>query len=540
MSRPSAVQGGLLSLPTWLRRNLRMLYIGYVFATHGMAALAVRLHLFAPYAWLVYLFQRERMSEELGVQLRRALERLGPTFIKFGQMLSTRVDLLPLDVIRELKKLQDAVPPEPIEVVHGVLERAFKRPVGELFASFDPRPVAAASIAQVHFAVLHDGREVAVKVRRPQIERTIKADLEILRLLARLFDRHVPEYRRLRAPRVVEEFANTIRGELNLRAEGAHASRFAANFARVEGVRVPEVLWDYTHAEVLTTERIHGMPVDEKERLEAAGFSPLTICERAAVLFFHMVFVDGYFHADMHPGNIFIDEQGEIVLVDFGIVGRLDAATRRYLAEMLIAFLREDYRRAAEVHLEAGYVPPETDISAFEDALREVAIPIFNRPLAEISIAELLLVMFSVTERFHMETQPQLLLLQKTMVVIEGVARELADDVNIWMLARPLVTRWAAEHLGPRARLEQAARDGRKALEGWMRLPERLAAVQERGGAAWRSGEGAAGHPLAGGLVLFGGGICGGLFLAGGAPWLLAIALIAAGGGLWLGARTVE
>ncbi len=523
-------------MPAWLRRNLRLLYIGYVFATHGMAALAVRLHLFAPYAWLVYLFQRERMSAEQGVQLRRALERLGPTFIKFGQMLSTRVDLLPLEIIRELKKLQDAVPPEPIEVVHGVLARAFKQPAEEVFASFDPEPVAAASIAQVHFAVLHDGREVAVKVRRPQIERTIMADLDILRLLARLFDRHVPEYRRLKAPRVVEEFANTIRGELNLRAEGAHASRFAANFAKVEGVRVPEVLWDFTHAEVLTTERIHGTPIDERERLLQAGFAPLQLCERAAVLFFHMVFVDGYFHADMHPGNIFIDRDGDIVLVDFGIVGRLDTATRRYLAEMLLAFLREDYRRAAEVHVEAGYVPANTDISAFEDALREVAIPIFNRPLAEISIAELLLVMFSVTERFHMETQPQLLLLQKTMVVIEGVARELAEDVNIWMLARPLVTRWIAEHLGPKARLEQAVREGRSSLEAWMRLPEKLEAWQEQQ-ERWHEQDERGAYPILGGALMIGGGVCGGLFLATGGGGLLAAALLATGGGIWLSCR---
>ena len=526
----------MIAPPAWLRRNLRLLYIGYIFATHGMAALAVRLHLFVPYAWLVYLFQRERISSEQGVLLRRALERLGPTFIKFGQMLSTRVDLLPLELISELKKLQDAVPPEPIEVVHGVIARAFKRPVSEVFASFDAEPVAAASIAQVHFAVLHDGREVAVKVRRPQIDRTIMADLAILELLAKLFDRHVPEYRRLRAPRVVEEFANTIRGELNLRAEGAHASRFAANFADVDGVEVPEVLWDYTHQEVLTTERIHGMPIDEKARMIEAGFTPLTICERAAVLFFHMVFVDGYFHADMHPGNIFLDRRGDIVLVDFGIVGRLDLTTRRYLAEMLIAFLHEDYRRAAEVHVEAGYIPADTDLSAFEDALREVAIPIFNRPLAEISIAELLLVMFAVTERFQMETQPQLLLLQKTMVVIEGVARELADDVNIWMLARPLVTRWIADNLGPKAKVEQMVRDGRAGVEAWLALPERLEAWQ-RDRLEQQEYRGGGGQRIAGGLVLLGAGVSGGLYAAGGALWLLPLALIGAGIGLWMEER---
>jgi len=499
-----------------------------------MAALAVRLHLFTPYAWLVYLFQREHISAEQGVLLRRALERLGPTFIKFGQMLSTRVDLLPLDIIRELKKLQDAVPPEPIEVVHGVIERAFKRPVSEVFAEFNAEPVAAASIAQVHFALLHDGREVAVKVRRPYIDRTINADLAILQLLAKLFDRHVPEYRHLRAPRVVEEFSNTIRGELNLRAEGAHASRFAANFADVAGVEVPEVLWDFTHNQVLTTERIHGMPIDEKEKMLAAGFEPLKICERAATLFFHMVFIDGYFHADMHPGNIFVDRSGDLVLVDFGIVGRLDLATRRYLAEMLVAFLREDYRRAAEVHVEAGYIPKETDLSAFEDALREVAIPIFNRQLAEISIAELLLVMFGVTERFKMEVQPQLLLLQKTMVVIEGVARELADDVNIWMLARPLVTRWITQNLGPKAKLEQVVHDSRTGVEAWLKLPEKLEAWQHQQQEERYDRSGHAGNRTAGGLLLLGAGVSGGLYAAGGALWLLPMALFGAGIGLWI------
>jgi len=528
----------MIGLPVWLRRNLRLIYIGYILATHGMATLAVRLHLFQPYAWLVYLFQRERMSEEQGVQLRRALERLGPTFIKFGQMLSTRVDLLPLDTIKELKKLQDAVPPEPISTVHGVIAHAFKRPVSEVFASFDVEPVAAASIAQVHFAVLHDGSEVAVKVRRPSIDRTIQSDLAILQLLAKLFDRHVPEYRRLRAPQVVEEFANTIRGELNLRAEGAHASRFADNFKDVSGVEVPRVLWDYTHAEVLTTERIHGLPIDEKAALIDAGLDPLKVCERAAVLFFHMVFVDGYFHADMHPGNIFVDRGGDIVLVDFGIVGRLEESTRRFLAEMLIAFLKEDYRRAAEVHVEAGYVPADTDISAFEDALREVAIPIFNRQLSEISMAELLLVMFAVTERFHMETQPQLLLLQKTMMVIEGVARELADEVNIWMLARPLVTTWITSHLGPQGRAKRLARDLRGSSEAWLHLPDQLAQWHaERIEAEQIAQHGSGGQRVAGCLILLGAGAGLANYGAQGISWLLPLSLLAAGAGFFLTRR---
>jgi len=472
-----------MRLPANVRRNLRLMRIGHILATHGLAALAVRMRLFYPYVWLVQLVRGDELPKDLGTQIRLVLETLGPTFIKFGQMLSTRVDLLPMDVALELKKLQDDVPPEPFDRVCKVLERSFRKPLtGEngVFSSFDEQPIAAASIAQVHFAELKDGRRVAVKVRRDHISKTIESDLAILKLLASLFDRYFSEYRRLKAPRVIEEFATTIRGELNLRAEAAHASRFAENFAELEGVRVPDVLWEYTHHEVLTTERISGLPIDEKQALEAAGHDCLKLCERAAMLFFHMVFVDGYFHADMHPGNIFVADNGDIVLVDFGIVGRLDIKSRRYIGEMLMAFLKEDYKRSAEVHVEAGYVPADTDISAFEDALREIAVPIFNRPLADISIAELLLSMFAVTERFKMETQPELLLLQKTMVVIEGVARELADQVNIWMLARPLISSWVTRHMGPVGKAEAIGEELRGQLRNWMTLPEKVDAVLSR------------------------------------------------------------
>ena len=479
----------MISPRAGFRQGWRLLVITQLLTAHGMGAIAVRLHLFAPYAWLMRIFMKSEVSRDLGAQIRLLLEKLGPTFIKFGQMLSTRVDLLPMDIALELKKLQDAVPPEDFETIRGVLERVFKRPLlgeGGVFRSFEERPVASASIAQVHFAELPDGRKVAVKVRRPTIRKTIEADLALLAMLANLFDRYFPEYRRLKAPRVVEEFAATLRGELNLRAEAAHASRFAENLAGVEGVYIPAVVWDYTHAEVLTTERISGISVDEKEALCAVGHDCLKLCERAATLFFHMVFVDGYFHADMHPGNIFVADNGDIILVDFGIVGRLDMKSRRYLAEMLLAFLKRDYRRAALVHLEAGYVPKDTDMSAFEDAMREIAEPIFNRPLAEISLAELLMCMFAVTERFQMETQPQLLLLQKTMVVIEGVARELADQANIWEMARPLVSEWVAKNLGPVARVQQGAEDVRAGLEGWLALPERIEeALARREGAVF-------------------------------------------------------
>ncbi|MCF7821955.1 MAG: 2-polyprenylphenol 6-hydroxylase [Mariprofundaceae bacterium] len=466
-----------MRLPNRLNRNIRLLVIGHILATHGMAALAVRLRLFRPYAWMMRLFTGDELPRDLGVQIRQVLERLGPTFIKFGQMLSTRVDLLPMDVALELKKLQDDVPPEKAEIIEAVLMRAYKKPLtgeGGQFSEFDPEPVAAASIAQVHFARLHNGEHVAVKVRRPRIKKTIEADLSILRLLANLFDRYFPEYERLKAPRVVEEFATTIMGELNLRSEAAHASRFAENLSEVDGVGVPKVLWDYTSMEVLVTERVYGIEIDEREKLAAANHDLMHLCERTATLFFHMVFVDGYFHADLHPGNIFVAGNGDILLVDFGIVGRLDMRSRCYIADMLLAFLKQDYRRAAEVHVEAGYVPADTNVSAFEDAMREIAEPIFNRPLKDISLAELLFYLFAVTERFKMETQPELLLLQKTMVVIEGVARELEPEVNVWALAKPLVGKWVTEHLGPKARIEQAAMDMKAGFEEWLQLPAEI------------------------------------------------------------------
>ncbi len=519
-----------MKLPYRFRRSLRLLAIGHILATHGMAALAVRLRLFRPYAWLVRLFTGDELPKDLGAQIRQVLERLGPTFIKFGQMLSTRVDLLPLEVALELKKLQDDVPPEKVEVVEAVLSRAYKKPLtgeGGIFAGFDREPVAAASIAQVHFAVLHSGEHVAVKVRRPHIRKTIEADLSILRLLADLFDRYFPEYRRLKAPRVVEEFAATIMGELNLRSEAAHASRFAENLADVHGVGVPGVMWDYTTSEVLVTERIYGIPIDEREKLAAAGYDLMQLCERTATLFFHMVFVDGYFHADLHPGNIFVAENGDILLVDFGIVGRLDLRSRCYIADMLLAFLKQDYRRAAEVHLEAGYVPADTNMSAFEDAMREIAEPIFNRPLKDISLAELLFYLFAVTERFKMETQPELLLLQKTMVVIEGVARELEPEVNVWGLAKPLVGKWVAEHLGPKARLEQALKDMKAGVDAWIALPEEIGRVLAESRQPVRCGRVQSGAMLSqfvGMVLLIGAGMLAGMGWSGPADrltWIL-------------------
>ncbi|MDX8393998.1 MAG: 2-polyprenylphenol 6-hydroxylase [Mariprofundales bacterium] len=463
---------------------IRLLVITHVLATHGMAALAMRMRLFAPYAWFLRLFKGEEHPENLGSQIRRVLEHLGPTFIKFGQMLSTRVDLLPMNIAVELKKLQDAVPPEDYKTIQSVIEKALKKPLladpktgqAGIFRSFNKQPVAAASIAQVHFAELddEDGTLVAIKVRRPSIHRTIAADLALLELLAQLFDRYFPEYERFKAQMVVKEFSSSIRGELNLRAEGAHASRFNDNLAEVKGVCVPKVVWGYTTEHTLVMERIAGTSFDERDALLAEGHDTLKLCERMATAFFHMVFIDGYFHADLHPGNIFVDKQGTILLVDFGIVGHMDIRTRRFLAQMLLAFLQRDYTKAAQVHADAGYIGRHVSISEFEDALREIAEPIFGHPLQDISLGELLFSLFSVTERFQMQTRRELLMLQKTIVVVEGVVRELHPDINMWMLAKPLVSKWMLKNMGPTAQLQYHGNEAKQIMQSWLSIPEKL------------------------------------------------------------------
>ncbi|MBV9017736.1 MAG: 2-polyprenylphenol 6-hydroxylase, partial [Alphaproteobacteria bacterium] len=439
-------------------RNLaRLVRIGLTLARHdalfplgAIAGAAPVLRLTRP------LRRNDRGRGRPGERLAAALTELGPSFIKLGQMLSTRADLLGDEITEDLTQLQDRLPPFPAAQARALIEAEFERPLRELFASFDDAPVAAASIAQVHFAVTTDGVEVAVKVLRPGIARAMARDLELFLWLARLAERTQPALRRLKPVEVVETFAQSVQLEMDLRFEAAAASELAENFAGDTSFRVPRIDWVRTGRTVLTTERIGGIRVDDRAALVAAGHDVDAILRNAASAFFKQVFRDGFFHADLHPGNMFVDADGALAVVDFGIMGRLDRQTRYYLADMLIGFLSGDYRRVAEVHFEAGYVPRRRSIDAFTQACRSIGEPILGKPLSEISIARLLGQLFHVTEQFDMETQPQLLLLQKTLVQAEAIGRRLDPQANIWVLARPLIETWVRDNRGPEARLQLA------------------------------------------------------------------------------------
>ncbi|HEX5320919.1 MAG TPA: 2-polyprenylphenol 6-hydroxylase [Stellaceae bacterium] len=437
-----------------LRNFARLVRVGVILARHdalfplaGVAGPGLRL--------LRVLRRRGTARVRPGERLAEAFRRIGPSFIKLGQILATRADLVGEEVAADLARLQDRLPPFPGEVAKRLIETEFGQSLGALFAAFDLEPVAAASIAQVHFARTGDGAEVAVKVLRPGIVADFARDLDLLMWLARLIGRTQPELRRLKPVEVVATLAEAVRLEMDLRFEAAACSELAENFAGDPTFRVPRVDWARTGRTVLTTERVGGIRIDDREALLAAGLSPQEILQKGADAFFNQVFRDGFFHADQHPGNLFIEPDGVIAAVDFGIMGRLDRETRYYLADMLLGFLSGDYRRVAEVHLAAGYIPRDSSVGTFTQACRSIGEPILGRPLHEISLARLLAQLFRVTEQFQMETQPQLLLLQKTMVQVEGLGRRLDPSVNVWELARPLVEQWMRDNRGPEAQIRQ-------------------------------------------------------------------------------------
>jgi ubiquinone biosynthesis protein len=466
-----------------LRHGARVVGLARTLARHDALFVLDAAGIPPPLAWIARRLARPAPGRP-GERLAAALAAMGPAFVKLGQALSVRPDLVGEAMAEDLSTLQDRLPPFPAEAARGAVEAELGRPLSDLYASFEDEPVAAASIAQVHFAVTTDGREVAVKILRPGIEAAFARDVALLDWLARLALRLRPDLARLKPVEVVASFAATVKLEMDLRMEAAAAAELAENVAGDDELRIPAVDWSRTAARVLTLERIAGIPVDERERLIAAGHAPQTVLAKAARALFKQAFRDGFFHADLHPGNLFVAEDGALVLVDFGIMGRLDAATRGHLAEILLGFLAHDYDRVAAAHFEAGYVPADRSREAFGQACRSIGEPILGLPLADISIARLLAQLFRIAESFGMETQPQLLLLQKTMVVAEGVGRGLDPSVNMWDLARPLVEGWIAERRSPEGQVRDALRDG---LATARRVP-RLIAEAEATLAALRQG----------------------------------------------------
>ena len=433
---------------------LRLIYINYILVKHGLDEIILATHLFRPIRFLLYLmpwnwFRRHR--ERQGVRIRRTMEDLGPIFIKFGQLLSTRRDLLPEEVADELARLQDHVPPFPSEIARAIIEEAYGKPLTEVFASFNEQPMASASIAQVHAATLHDGHEVIIKVVRPDIQEIIQRDVELLKVIAGLAERYWSEGPRLRPLKIVSDYERTILDELDLMREAANASQLRRNFLDSPLLYIPEVYWDYTRHNVMVMERISGIPVSDIESLRRQGIDLKRLSEQGVEIFFTQVFSHNFFHADMHPGNIFVSREGRYIAVDFGIIGTLSVEDQSYLAANFLAFFNRDYRRVAELHVESGWVPRHVRVDEFESAVRSVCEPIFERPLKDISYGRLLLHLFQTAQRFQMEVQPQLILLQKTLLNIEGLGQQLYPDLDLWMTAKPFLERWMRNRVGPRA-----------------------------------------------------------------------------------------
>ncbi|MYZ43847.1 ubiquinone biosynthesis regulatory protein kinase UbiB [Schauerella aestuarii] len=397
-----------------------------------------------------------RPKSPRGVRLRRALETLGPIFVKFGQVLSTRRDLIPADIAVELALLQDRVPPFPSAEAAACIKAALGAPPEKLFAHFEVDPVASASIAQVHFAVLHDGRDVAVKVLRPGMLGIIDQDLALLKLVARVIEKLGPDGRRLKPREVVAEFDKYLHDELDLVREASNCSQLRRNFGPDTGrggmLMVPEVVWEYTATTVFTMERMRGIPISQIDRLRAAGVDIEKLARSGVEIFFTQVFADGFFHADMHPGNIYVSDQaetlGQYIALDFGIVGSLSEFDKNYLAQNFLAFFHRDYRRVAQLHIESGWVPADTREEELEGAVRAVCEPYFDRPLSEISLGQVLMRLFQTSRRFNVEIQPQLVLLQKTLLNIEGMGRDLDPNLDLWKTAKPYLERWMHERMG--------------------------------------------------------------------------------------------
>jgi len=462
-----------------LRLLLRLMTIQRTLVRHGLDQIVTSTHLFRPLGWVNRLLALGRRRKgPLGERIRLALEELGPLFVKFGQAVSVRRDLLPPDIADELALLQDHVPPFSSELAAQLIETALGRKLDECFSEFDSEPLAAASIAQVHAARLKDGSRVVVKVLRPEIRKQIRADIEVLYALARLAERYWPPSKRLRPVAVVDEFEKTLGNEIDLMREAANASQLKRNFAGSDLLYVPEVHWDLCRRNVLTLERIEGVPISDKAALVAAGTNIERLAANGVEIFFTQVFEHNFFHADMHPGNIFVDtddpERPKYIAIDFGIMGTLTPEDQRYLAGNFLAFFQRDYRRVARLHVDSGWVPPETRVDELESAVRAVCEPIFDKPLKEISFGLVLLRLFETARRFDMEVQPQLVLLQKTLLAIEGLGRELYPDLDLWTTAKPILERWMRQRTSPAAHFRRIVDDWPEISDDLMALPSVL------------------------------------------------------------------
>jgi ubiquinone biosynthesis protein len=417
-----------------------------------------------------------------GQRIREALESLGPIFVKFGQVLSTRRDLLPVDIADELALLQDRVPPFPSEVAIGIIERAFKKNVDDIFVSFDRQPIASASIAQVHFAVLRDKkgvvRDVAVKVLRPGMLSVIDKDLDLMRMMAGWVENISADGKRLKPREVVAEFDKYLHDELDLIREASSAAQLRRNMADLDLVLIPEMYWDFCMPDVMVMERMKGVPINQVERLRAAGVDIPKLARDGVTIFFTQVFRDGFFHADMHPGNIMVSLEpatfGRYISLDFGIVGTLTEVDKEYLAQNFTAFFRRDYKRVAELHIESGWVPPTTRVDELESAIRSVCEPYFDRPLKELSLGMVLMRLFQTSRRFSVEIQPQLVLLQKTLLNIEGLGRQLDPDLDLWNTAKPFLEKWMLNQIGPKKLMDELRNEGPRYAKLLPELPRLL------------------------------------------------------------------
>ncbi|HEY2862334.1 MAG TPA: ubiquinone biosynthesis regulatory protein kinase UbiB [Casimicrobiaceae bacterium] len=459
-------------------RSLRLVKILRVALKYGLDEFLLgheRFHWLRPTARAV-TFWRD-VSTPRAERLRLGLQELGPIFVKFGQVLSTRRDLLPADIADELAKLQDQVPPFPSDQVTATLARVYKKPVEQVFKSFDRQPVASASVAQVHLAELPDGTPAAVKILRPDIAVTIDKDLGLMQMGAAMIEKLWSDGKRLKPREVVAEFDRTIHDELDLSREAANCSQLRRNFLHSPLLLVPEVYWDWCNSEVMVMQRMEGTPISQRARLIEQGIDIKRLARAGVEIFFTQVFRDGFFHADMHPGNIFVavdpPNRGKYIALDFGIMGTLSEQDKSYLAQNFLAFFRRDYRRVATAHIESGWVPPDTRVDELESEIRVVCEPIFDRPLKEISLGRILVQLFKASRRFNVEIQPQLVLLQKTLLNVEGLGRELDPDLDLWVTAKPFLERWMHDQIGWRA-IERRLRDEAPFLASTLPLLPRL------------------------------------------------------------------